>query len=66
MRKCKYPKRILLKVFYFIFLKINDCEEGFVYDPDWKRCTDVDECAAQNSICAETQECANTEGSFFK
>ena len=62
MRQCKYFTKNTCQVFYF--LKINDCEEGFFYDSDWKRCTDVDECESENSICE--QECANTEGLFFK
>ena len=64
MRQCKYFTKNTCQVFYFHFLKINDCEEGFIYDSDWKRCTDVDECESENSICE--QECANTEGLFFK
>ncbi|CAG5109944.1 Oidioi.mRNA.OKI2018_I69.chr2.g4412.t1.cds [Oikopleura dioica] len=47
----------------YICVPINGCSEGFVYNSDWKRCEDIDECKMNSSICQ--QQCTNTEGSFF-
>ncbi|XP_048511324.1 fibrillin-1 isoform X2 [Athalia rosae] len=39
------------------------CPAGYAYDPQWRRCLDIDECAEKSHTCGDEQ-CFNQPGGF--